>query len=122
MVKRKEDQEREERINMEIIVDAYDPEERATGWYYYLKEKIQFPLTAVCNVRRVISPLQVGDEVDVQDMAPENECQHEMFVMVPWGKQDLAVPLSQLRPVHGTDESTEALEDWIYWKERGYEF
>jgi hypothetical protein len=29
------DQEREQRITMEIIVDAYGPEEQAMGWYYY---------------------------------------------------------------------------------------
>ena len=34
------DEIREERIHMEAIVDAYDPEERALGWYYYLENKI----------------------------------------------------------------------------------
>jgi calcium binding protein len=32
MTRRAKDQEREERINMEIIVDAYGPEEQAMGW------------------------------------------------------------------------------------------
>ena len=27
------DEEREERISMEIVVDAYGPEEQAMGWY-----------------------------------------------------------------------------------------
>ena len=30
----KENKAREERITMEIIVDAYGPEEQAMGWYY----------------------------------------------------------------------------------------
>ena len=30
------DERREERIEMEIIVDAYNEEEQAMGWYYYL--------------------------------------------------------------------------------------
>jgi hypothetical protein len=30
------DEEREERITMEAVVDAYGPEEQAMGWYYYL--------------------------------------------------------------------------------------
>jgi len=34
----KEEKDREERIIMEIIVDAYDEEERAMGWYYYLED------------------------------------------------------------------------------------
>jgi hypothetical protein len=31
------DEEREQRITMEIIVDAYGPEEQAMGWYYSFK-------------------------------------------------------------------------------------
>ena len=38
------DAEREERITMEIVVDAYGPEEQAMGWYSYLEEKLQFPI------------------------------------------------------------------------------
>jgi hypothetical protein len=42
MSKVKQDPEREERITMEAIVDAYGAEEQAMGWYYYLDDKIQF--------------------------------------------------------------------------------
>lgn len=122
MIKRQEDPEREDRIAMEIIVDAYGPEERALGWYYYLEENIQFPCIAKCSMRRAISPLQVGEKVDLISMAPEDECQYEIFVMIHWGNTDFAVPLSQLKPIHGTEETMEAIEDWIYWMEKGYEF
>jgi len=33
---------------MDAIVDAYGPEERATGWYYYLDDRIIFPFDAIC--------------------------------------------------------------------------
>ena len=39
---------REERIHKEAVVDAYGPEERAMGWYYYLDDKISFPFSAEC--------------------------------------------------------------------------
>jgi hypothetical protein len=32
----KEDKKRERRIDMEVVVDAYDEVERAMGWYYYI--------------------------------------------------------------------------------------
>jgi hypothetical protein len=32
-------------------------------------------------------------------MAPEEECEHEMFVLICWEKEGLAVPLAQLKPV-----------------------
>jgi Calcium binding len=33
MAKLERDEEREERITMDIVVDAYDAEEQAMGWY-----------------------------------------------------------------------------------------
>ena len=41
-------QDREERILMEAVVDAYSPEEQAMGWYYYLDDKIAFPFQGKC--------------------------------------------------------------------------
>jgi hypothetical protein len=105
------------------IVDAYGPEEQAMGWYYYLEEKLQFPFTAVCSAKRAISPLQIKDEVDVLGMAPEDECENEMFVTIRWERDGLAVPLSQLTPIKSTDEQTkQAAEDWHYWVQMGYQF
>jgi Calcium binding len=119
----KKDDEREERILMQIVVDASNADERAVGWYSYLEDALGFPFTASCTQKRQISPLQVGDEVDVIDMADSTECRHEMFVMIQWEGGGLAVPLSQLKPSGHTDKGTqEAVEDWLYWVKIGYEF
>jgi hypothetical protein len=108
---------------MEAIVDAYGPEEQAMGWYCYLDDKLDFPFLAECTVQRLISPLRVGDEVEVLEMAPESECEHEMFVVMRWDRPEgLAVPLSQLQVIHADDQTKEAVEDWHYWVNRGYEF
>ncbi len=121
--KQKHDPEREQRITMEIVVDAYDAQERAMGWYYYLHDQLQFPFTATCMAKRAISPLHVKDEVEVIGMPGEEECEHEMFVTIRWEKDGLAVPLSQLKPKSATDEQTkQAVEDWHYWVKIGYEF
>jgi len=109
-------EEREERIMMEVIVDAHGPEEQALGWYYYLEDNLCFPFTAICNEIRATSPLLVKDEVDVIGMAPEEECEREMFVTMRWERDGLAVPLSQLTPISETSAKTiEAVEDWHYW-------
>jgi hypothetical protein len=121
--KLRKNKDRENRITMEIIVDAYGPEEQAMGWYYYLEDKLQFPFTAVCSAKRAISPLQVKDEVEVVRMAPEEECEKEMFVTIRWEKGGLAVPLCQLTAISFTDEQTkQAVEDWHYWVQMGYKF
>jgi hypothetical protein len=108
---------------MEIIVDAYDEQERAMGWYYYLQDHLRFPFTATCIAKRAISPLRVKDEVEVIGMPEEDECEHEMFVTIRWEKEGLAVPLSQQKPIAATDNGTQqAVEDWHYWVKMGYQF
>ena len=117
------DEEREKRIEMEIIVDAYDAEEKAMGWYYYVQGQLQFPFRARCTVERTTSPLNVGEEVEVVGMPSEEECEHELFVTIPWKQRTLAVPLAQLEVAAGVDEATcQAVEDWHYWVDMGYEF
>jgi hypothetical protein len=85
---------------MEIIVDCYGEEERAMGWYCYLQDKLTFPFLARCIAKRASSPLKVADEVDVLGMAPDEECEREMFVVMRWEREGLAVPLSQLEVIH----------------------
>lgn len=117
------DERREERISMEIIVDAYGPEEQAMGWYYYLENQLRFPFTARCTKKRAISSVQAMDKVDVIGLPSEDECEKEMFVTIRWEKDGLAVPLSQLKPMSNTDAQTrEAIEDWHYWVNMGYQF
>ena len=122
MAKVKKDPERERRIEMEIVVDAYDETERALGWYYYLKDNLCFPFSATCISKRPISPLRVKDEVEVLKMADEDECEHEMFVIIRWEKEGLAVPLSQLKPFAVDSETKQAVADWHYWVKSGYRF
>jgi hypothetical protein len=116
------DEEREERISMEIIVDYYGPEEQAMGWYCYLDGKLHFPFSARCVVQRAISPLEPGEEVEVVAMAPDEDCGHEMFVMIKWGSRTLGVPLMQLEGIDVDEETQQAIEDWHYWVNSRYEF
>jgi hypothetical protein len=116
------DEARERRISMEAVVEAYGEQERAIGWYYYLEGKLNFPFFVRCAARRSISPLKVGDGVEVTGMAPVEECEHEMFVEMDWEGDELAIPLSQLEVVSADDETREAAEDWLYWSKKGYQF
>ena len=121
MAQRPVDEEREARIQNEIVADAHDPEEQAMGWYAYLESTLEFPFLTECIAERAISPLRTGDEVEVVSVDPEDECRHEMFVLMPWEHRPLAVPLMQLEVIHGEESTREAVEDWRYWAERGYE-
>lgn len=122
MTKPKIDKAREERIDEDIIVDCYGEAERAMGWYYYLEDRLEFPFTAKSIATRSISPLKTGEVVEVIGMAPEEECEREMFVTIRWEKRKFGVPLSQLEGIKASRETKQAVEDWRYWVAMGYEF
>jgi hypothetical protein len=121
MARQPKDDAREERITMQIIVDAYGPEEQAMGWYNYLDDTLPFPFSGRCIVRRATSPLEPGEKVEVVGMAPAEECDHEMFVLIRWKQRQLAVPLMQLEGIQVDEETQQAIEDWHYWVNQGYE-
>jgi hypothetical protein len=122
MPKRKEEPAREKRISMEIVVDAYDAWEQAMGWYYYLQDTLRFPFPATCTKKRAVSPLRVGEQVEVVGMPPEEQCESELFVTVKWRDRAFAVPLSQLEYAGKNKKVVQAIGDWHYWVERGYRY
>lgn len=117
----KKDEERENRIVMEAIADAYGPEEQAMGWYCYLDDKISFPFQGKCIQERKLSPLKQGEVVEVISMAPEDDCMREMFVIIRWMGREMGVPLAQIEGVDVDEETEEAIGDWHYWTTQGYE-
>jgi hypothetical protein len=123
-----EDADREERILMEVVVDAYGSQERAMGWYYYLADRIIFPFYAECVTADKRSPIELGKQVAVLQMSGEDYCEHEIYVDISWNDRLLAIPLAQIKPLHDEegedidDDTLEAVEDWHYWKNRGYGF
>lgn len=119
---RAKDEEREERIALEIVVDAYGAEEQAMSWHYYLDEKLQVPFAARCMHVEARSPLREGEEVIVLKMALESECQESMWVQVEWQGRKFAVPLVQLQPIEADESTQSGMDDWLYWVERGYLF
>ena len=45
-----------------------------------------------------------------------------MFVEMDWDEESLAVPLSQLEVIDADYQTREAVEDWLYWTKKGYQF
>lgn len=89
---------------------------QAMGWYYYLEDNLQFPFKAVWG----------NEEVEVLEMSPEEDCEQEMFVEVCYNENEtediFSAPLSDLNPLNVDEKTNEAIEDWKYWVDRGYEF
>jgi hypothetical protein len=113
---------REARIRNEIVVDANSESEQAMAWSAYLEDQLQFPFRACCVSEREVSPLKKSEEVTVLGISSDRVCEHEIFVLVKWRDRSLAVPLQQLRGIQVDAETREAIEDWHYWVDQGYEF
>jgi hypothetical protein len=79
MKRTNENKEREDRIADEIVVDAYNEEERAMSWYYYAADNIAFPFKARCRMKRSTSPLKVGESFEVVGMADADDCSRELW-------------------------------------------
>ena len=103
-------------------MDAYGPEEQAMGWYYYLNDRIRFPVQAKCITTKVVSPLRKGEIVEVQRMAPEDACSADMLVLIRWQGRTMAAPLSQLTAIEPDESTAEAIGDWHYWVAQGHLF
>ena len=116
------DEARERRITDEIVVDAYDAQERALGWYYHMEEQLRFPFHARCIRSNPVSPLRRGEEIEAVKMPTEEICEHDLFVFIEWENRSFAVPLSQLEPLEADEETHQAIEDWHYWNRQGYKF
>ena len=122
MKRSEEDKAREERIMMEIVVDANGEDERAMGWYCYLQDSLAFPFKATYSRRKAKGGKGKAKIVTVTGMAEEEECGGGMQVLVAWEDDEIAVALERLTPVDVSAEALRAIEDWKYWVERGYRF
>ena len=113
-----QDQEREERIDMEVVVDAYNEEERAMGWYYYLSDTLNFPFDA----KWLSGKKPEGRLVKVVEMSDADDCLHDIFVEVEYEDDIFSARLSDISPLKVDEDTQEAISDWHYWVKRGYEF
>ncbi len=117
------DPAREDRISDEIIVDANGEDEVLMGWLTYLQDNLACPFEAECIVEMKISPLRKGEKVTVLELLDDEEnLGSDFFVRIEWSGRKMGVPLAQLKPLKTPKETKQAIEDWQYWKARGYLF
>jgi hypothetical protein len=114
--------QREHRITMEIVVDAYNEEECAMAWYCHLEEHLAFPFEARVRHAMDASPLCRGERVTVTGLAHDELCRVNIFVQVRHQRREMVVPLAQLVPVGTNKRAQLAITDWHYWHDQGYSF
>ena len=109
------DEEREHRIDFEVIVDCYDEYEQAMGWETYLGDKLDFPFKA----KRLGK--HGGSQVEVLRMSDIDSIKG-IFVEVELKGEIVDLPLEQIEPIDADEETQEGIEDWHYWIAQGHQF
>jgi hypothetical protein len=125
MPNRETDPIRENRIDYEIVVDAYDEGERAMGWYCHLQDKISFPFLATWSKKNTKTGAIADKKVEVLGMASDEDCESNMYVEVAYivEKDDtFTAKLSDIKAINPDPETEEAIADWKYWVDMGYGF
>ena len=117
------DKSREYRIDYEIIVDAYNDDEVAMGWYYYLNDNLNFPFLAKWKKKNRKTGKLEEIEIKVLGMESEDDCLEDMYVEVSFVGEDDdildTVSLSDIEAIEPDEKTKQALEDWHYWIGRG---
>ncbi len=109
------DDERESRIQDEVVVDCYDEYEQAAGWETYLGDKLNFPFKA----KRIGE--HGGSQVNVLGMS-EIDSMKGIFVEVELKGEIVDLPVEQIEPIAVDEETREGIEDWHYWIAQGHQF
>jgi hypothetical protein len=122
MAKPRIDNKREQRIAMEIVVDAYTEEECAMAWYCHLEESLSFPFEARVRQTMAASPLRTSEQVCVTGLAHDQLCRFAIFVRAQHNQREIVVPLAQLVPLRANQSTRLAVSDWHYWCDQGYSF
>lgn len=113
---RSHDPAREHRILYEVIVDCYDEQEEFMGWYYYMADNLEFPITATVRL-----PLRGGktEEKTVQiiEVDPKSETGRAIRLGITEAGSERVHYISPeaIIRLDTTPENLEIINDWLYW-------
>ena len=112
------DEERDYRILMEVVVDCYDDEEAATGWYYYFSENLDLPIQAQANLKLRGGKME-QKIVKIVDVESEFSVSEYLRIGITEEGSDRIQFISpeQLVSVTTSDENRQIMNDWLYWHE-----
>lgn len=126
MPQQAQDDDREQRIAMQVYVDVYEEAESGLSWYYYLENRLQFPFKAHWTKKRDQESFTTDDVVEVIGLPHEDDCEREMLVNIRYREGELedefAVPLANIVPIEVDADTQEAIADWHYWVDMGNNF
>jgi hypothetical protein len=111
-----EDPIRQKRIDYEVIVDCYDDNEVAMGWYYYIAEKLVFPIPATVQLKQRGGKVEQV-EVEIVEVDPKSEEGHPIRLGITEKGQKRVQYISpeMITHLNTSTANTIIINDWLYW-------
>lgn len=112
------EEEMQYKIDYEIIVDAYDEYEQSMGWFYFFEECLEFPFTALAQLKKRDGTLE-SKRVKLTGMASKEEdfMNNDFNLEMEQGQYLRPVAYSALSDIRASEETREAFQIWdFYWR------
>jgi Calcium binding len=111
-----EDPIRQKRIDYEVIVDCYDDDEVAMGWYYYLSENLVFPIPATVQLKQRGGKMEeVNVEIVEVDPKSEEGSPIRLGITEKGQKRVQYISPEVITNVKTSPTNTLIINDWLYW-------
>ncbi len=111
-----EDPIRQKRIDYEVIVDCYDDDEVAMGWYYYFSDNLVFPIPATVQLKQRGGKVETVD-VEIVEVDPKSEegSPIRLGITEKGQKRVQYISPEAITNVKTSATNTLILNDWLYW-------
>jgi hypothetical protein len=113
------DKEIVDKIEYEIIVDAYSDDEVNMGWFYTLEEGLEFPFNADAEIKKRGGGIEVK-QVKIIGMYSEDDdfLSKDFLFEMELDENVLPIAYSKISNIKASEASLEVLQCWDYWVEK----
>jgi hypothetical protein len=112
------EEEMQDKIDYEIIVDAYDEYEQSAGWSIFFEETLEFPFTATAQLRKRDGTVE-SKQVKITGLSSkEDDFMGDDFNLeMEQGEYLRPIAYSSLSNIQASAETLEAFQIWDFaWR------
>lgn len=105
----------QDKIDYEIILDAYDEYEQRLGWSIFFEETLEFPFTATAQLKKRDGTVE-SKQVKITGLSSKEEdfMDNDFNMEMEQGEYLRPVAYSALSNIQAADETLEAFEIWDF--------
>jgi len=103
-------------LDYEILVDCYDEYEVASAWQTYFEETLEFPFTAMAQLKKRggFEETKLVTVVGIPDNG-QRYLDHAFNIDIDNEGIIVQIPFDSLSDIQASEETLEALEVWAFW-------